>query len=47
MLEAIAEAHAAAARGEVPVGAIVVVGGRVVGRAGNRSVADHDPTAGS
>jgi len=45
MQEAIVEAHAAAARGEVPVGAIVVVGGRIVGRAGNRSVADHDPTA--
>ena len=45
MDEAIREAAAAGARGEVPIGAIVVVGGRVLARAGNASVAEHDPTA--
>jgi tRNA(adenine34) deaminase len=44
MEEAIREATAAGARGEVPVGALVVLDGRVVGRAGNASVAEHDPT---
>jgi tRNA(adenine34) deaminase len=45
MAAALAEAQAAAGRGEVPVGAIVVVEGHIVGRAGNRTVADCDPTA--
>ncbi len=42
---AIAEAEAAAARGEVPVGVVVVeaAGGRVLARAGNRVEADNDP----
>jgi tRNA(adenine34) deaminase len=35
----------AAERREVPVGAVVVVEGRIVGRAGNRTIADCDPTA--
>jgi tRNA(adenine34) deaminase len=38
-------ARAAAARGEVPVGCVVVRNGEVVARAGNRTVADKDPTA--
>ncbi len=42
---ALAEARAAAERGEVPVGAVVVVEGRIVARAGNRTIADCDPTA--
>ncbi|OIQ97176.1 tRNA-specific adenosine deaminase [mine drainage metagenome] len=42
---AFAEAEAAAARGEVPVGAVVVRQGRVLARAGNRVEADSDPTA--
>lgn len=42
---ALEEARAAAARGEVPVGAIVVLAGQVVARAGNRTIADCDPTA--
>ena len=39
------EARAAAARGEVPVGCVVVAGGKVIARAGNRTLADKDPTA--
>jgi tRNA(adenine34) deaminase len=43
---ALAEAAAAAARGDVPVGAVLVDGeGRVLAAAGNRVEADHDPTA--
>ena len=44
---ALAEAEAAAARGEVPVGAVVVDGrsGDVLARAGNRTEAANDPTA--
>ncbi len=45
MGEALAEARAAAARGEVPVGALVVRDGVVLARAGNRTLADRDPTA--
>ena len=46
MLAALAEAEAAAARGEVPVGAVVVAGdGSVLGRAGNRTRELADPTA--
>ncbi len=45
MEAALEEARAAAARGEVPVGAAVVVDGRIVARAGNRTIADCDPTA--
>ena len=43
MAEAIGEALAAQARGEVPVGAVVVSGSRVLARAGNASVAERDP----
>ncbi|HXH08140.1 MAG TPA: tRNA adenosine(34) deaminase TadA [Vicinamibacterales bacterium] len=32
-------------RGEVPVGAVVVAGGEVIGRGFNRPIGDHDPTA--
>ena len=42
---ALAEARAAAARGEVPVGAVVVRDGRVLASAGNRPRALRDPTA--
>ncbi len=45
MVEALAEAAAAGRRGEVPVGAVVVVGGEIVGRAGDRRRAAADPTA--
>lgn len=39
------EARAAGARGEVPVGAAIVKDGLVIARAGNRTLADRDPTA--
>ena len=45
MSKALAEARKAADRGEVPVGAIVVKDGLVLGRGHNRSVSKQDPTA--
>jgi len=45
MQAALAEAREAARRGEVPVGAVVVHEGRIVARAGNRTITDCDPTA--
>ncbi len=42
---ALDEARAAAARGEVPVGCVVVRDGAVIASAGNRTLADKDPTA--
>lgn len=46
MQVALAEAEAAAVRGEVPVGAVVVAAdGRVLARAGNRTRELADPTA--
>ena len=45
MAEALALARAAGARGEVPVGAIVVADGAIVGRGGNAPIAGNDPTA--
>jgi tRNA(Arg) A34 adenosine deaminase TadA len=45
MLVAFAEAEAAAAREEVPVGAVVVAGGQILARAGNRTRELSDPTA--
>ncbi|MEZ5317816.1 MAG: tRNA adenosine(34) deaminase TadA [Vicinamibacterales bacterium] len=45
MREALALAGEAARAGEVPVGAVVVVGGEIVGRGRNAPVSSHDPTA--
>jgi tRNA(adenine34) deaminase len=45
MTEALALARAAQARGEVPVGAIVVKDGAIIGRGGNAPIAGNDPTA--
>ena len=45
MREALAEARTAASVGEVPIGAVVVCGGRVVARAHNRRELDQDPSA--
>lgn len=45
MLAALSEAAAAAKLGEVPVGAVVVRAGEIVGRAHNRRELDQDPLA--
>ena len=45
MREALAEAAKAAAIGDIPVGAVVVRDGVIVGRGHNRKEADRDPTA--
>lgn len=45
MSKAIVEARKAAGRGEVPVGAVVVHDGEIVGRGRNRPVSGKDPTA--
>jgi tRNA(adenine34) deaminase len=45
MRAAIAEAHAAQAAGEVPVGAIAVYNNEIIGRGQNRVLRDSDPTA--
>jgi tRNA(adenine34) deaminase len=45
MAEALALAEAAGMAGEVPIGAVVVVDGAIVGRSGNRREELHDPTA--
>jgi len=42
---ALEEARAAEARGEVPVGCLIVRGSDIIARAGNRTIADRDPTA--
>jgi len=45
MAEALAEARRAAAEGEVPIGAVVVADGRIVGRGRNARERLSDPTA--
>lgn len=45
MQEALLEAEKAAAIGEVPVGAVVVRDGQIVGRGHNQPIARHDPSA--
>jgi len=45
MREALRLARQAAAAGEVPAGAVVEVGGEIVGRGWNSPIARHDPTA--
>ena len=45
MEEALRCAQRALEVDEVPVGAVVVCNGRVVGRGWNRNIAEHDPTA--
>jgi tRNA(adenine34) deaminase len=42
---ALQEARGAGERAEVPVGCVLVRGGKVIARAGNRTIADRDPTA--
>jgi tRNA(adenine34) deaminase len=45
LLEAMVEARLAEESGEVPVGAVLVFGGEVIGRGRNRVITDSDPTA--
>src|SRR5258708_34370671 len=45
MQEALRAAQGALELGEVPVGAVVVHNGRIIGRGFNRSIVDSDPTA--
>ena len=45
MRVALEEARSAAADGEVPVGAVVVLDGKIVARAANRTIREGDPTA--
>jgi len=45
MTRALELARRAEADGEVPVGAVVVLDGRIVGEGWNRPIAEHDPTA--
>jgi tRNA(adenine34) deaminase len=45
MEEALREAQRALALGEVPVGAVIVSDGRIVGRGCNRPISTNDPTA--
>ena len=45
MQRALALARAAAAQGEVPVGALVVRGGEIIGEGANRPIGQHDPSA--
>lgn len=45
MQAALEQARAAGDAGEVPVGAVVVVGGEIVGRGANSPIAHSDPTA--
>lgn len=45
MREALAEAQAAEAAGEVPIGAVIVRGGAIIARGANRTIRDCDPTA--
>jgi tRNA(adenine34) deaminase len=41
---ALEEARSAGERGEVPIGCVVVRDGTVIASAGNRTLAEHDPT---
>jgi tRNA(Arg) A34 adenosine deaminase TadA len=45
MRAALEQALEAGARGEVPVGAVIVMDGSIVGRGFNQPIATHDPTA--
>lgn len=45
MQVALEEARAAAAAGEVPIGALIVLGDKILARAANRTIRDGDPTA--
>ena len=45
MMEALREAHLAADEGEIPIGAVIVWKGRIIGRGHNQTERLHDTTA--
>ena len=45
MQHALALARQAAAEGEVPVGAVLILNDKIIGEGGNRPITSHDPTA--
>lgn len=45
MAAALKQAEIAGSHGEVPVGCVIVRDGEIVAAAGNRTLADHDPSA--
>jgi len=45
MMQALEEAKLAAQEGEVPVGAVLVQHGKVISKAFNRPISNHDPSA--
>jgi tRNA(adenine34) deaminase len=45
MDDALSEARTANEAGEVPVGCVIVRAGKIIARAGNRTLTDRDPTA--
>ena len=45
MQAALEEARSAAAAGEVPIGAVLAHGGKILARSGNSTIRDNDPTA--
>src|SRR6185369_4698070 len=45
MERALEQAHLAAAAGEVPVGALVIQDGKIIGQGHNRNLLENDPTA--
>jgi tRNA(adenine34) deaminase len=45
MREALKQACRAFERDEVPVGAVVILGGKIIGKGYNQSISRHDPTA--
>ena len=44
-MEAIREAHAAEAEDEIPIGAVITFGGRIIAKGHNMTERLHDPTA--
>jgi tRNA(adenine34) deaminase len=45
MQKAVSQALAAQKKGEVPIGAVIVKGGKIIARGHNRCIIDNDPTA--
>jgi tRNA(adenine34) deaminase len=45
MREALIEAHKAESEGEIPVGAVLLLNEKIIGRSHNSSIQLHDPTA--